>query len=211
MNQFSQYNQPILNPIYQVSQMNQMNQMSQMNQMNQMNQNQSENSQLDPNSFRNMIQFFRQNPNLLKQFEEEVKSNNNNFSEQNIFNNSNYLKMTQEGKVPRRIFSQIKKSDKNIPININNDSNRINVCFELSSGQKFNEQATKSMKIIDLFIQFITRLGFKKDIIRKDIFFLFNGLSVDEKQYKNTLREMGIQNNSKILVIDSKGIIGAKF
>ena len=211
MNQFSQYNQPILNPIYQVNQMNQMNQMNQTNQMNQMNQNQSENSELDSNSFRNMIQFFRKNPNLLKQFEEEVKSNNNNFSDTNIFNNSNYLKMAQEGKVPRRIFSQIKKSDKNIPININNDSNRINVCFELSSGQKFTERATKSMKIIDLLMQFITRLGFKKDIIRKDIFFLFNGLSVDEKQYKNTLREMGIQNNSKILVIDSKGIIGAKF
>ena len=160
-----------------------------------------------------MINLFRQNPNLLQQFEEEVKRNNSNFSNQNIFNNSNYLKMAQKGKIPRRIFSQIKQSNDFIPINNKNDydSDIINVCFEISSGQKFNEHATKRMNIRDLLIQFITRLGFKKDIIRKDICFLFNGLSIDKKQYKKTLKEMGIENNSKILVIDTKGIIGAKF
>lgn len=200
MNQYGQFNnQPILNPIYQV------------NQMNQMNQNQFQNSPLDPNLIQNMIKLCRENPNLLNQFNEEVKKGNNNFSEQSIFNNSNYLKMAQEGKVPRRIFSQIKKSDENMPINNNFDSDLINVCFELSSGQKFNEQAKKSMKILDLFIKFITRLGFKKDLIGKDICFLFNGGNVDSKQYNKTLREMGIENNAKILVLDIKGIIGAKF
>ena len=78
MNQYGQFNnQPILNPIYQV------------NQMNQMNQNQFQNSPLDPNLIQNMIKLCRENPNLLNQFNEEVKKGNNNFSEQNIFNNSN--------------------------------------------------------------------------------------------------------------------------
>ena len=133
MNQYGQFNnQPILNPIYQV------------NQMNQMNQNQFQNSPLDPNLIQNMIKLCRENPNLLNQFNEEVKKGNNNFSEQSIFNNLNYLKMAQEGKVPRRIFSQIKKSDENMPINNNFDSDLINVCFELSSGQKSMNKQKKA-------------------------------------------------------------------
>ena len=119
--------------------------------------------------------------------------------------------MAQKGKVPRRIFSQIKQINENIPFNNNYNFDMINVCFELSSGQKFNEQATKSMKMIDLFIKFITRLGFKKDIIGNDICFLFNGGNININQYNKTLREMGIENNAKILVLDLKGIIGAKF
>ena len=198
-NNYNMMNQPMLNPIYQVTQ------------MNQMNQNQSQNNQLDPNLIQNMINLCRENPNLLSQFNDAVKKGNNNFSEQSIFNNSNYIKKAQEGKVPRRVFSQIKKSDENIPIINNFDSDIINICFELSSGQKFNEQGKKSMKIIDLFTKFITRLGFKKDLIGKDICFLFNGGNVDPKKYDKTLREMGLENNAKILVLDIKGIIGAKF
>ena len=121
--------------------------------------------------------------------------------------------MAQEGMVPRRIFSQIKNNDENIHINNNyhDKSDTINVYFELTTGQKFTEKGNKTMKALDLFIKFITRLGFKKEIIEKDICFLFNGGNIDKNKNYKTLEELEIQDNSKILVMDTKGIIGAKF
>ena len=190
-NQFNQVNQPMFNPL------------------NQMNPNPSQNGQFDPNQMQNFVLLLRQNPNLFNQLSDAVKSNNNNFTEQNIFNNQNYLRMAKEGKVPRNIFSQVKQNAESIPLKNNNNSDIVNVCFEITSGQKFNEQASKSMKIKDLFIRFITRLGFNQSIIEKDIYFLFNGTNVNINQNK-TLRELGIENNSKIIVLDTKGIIGAK-
>lgn len=176
--------------------------------VNQTNQEHLKNN-LDSNEVQRVIKMLRQNPNLFNQFNEEVKRDNINFKEKSIFNDSNYIKMASKGLVPRKIFKQIKKNNKNIPIKKNNNPNIINVCFEISSGQKFSEKALKSMKFKDLCINFITRLGFKKEIIEsKDIIFLFNGTKVDINQNK-TLRETGIENYSKILVLDIKGLIGA--
>jgi len=176
--------------------------------VNQTNQEHLKNN-LDSNEVQRVIKMLRQNPNLFNQFNEEVKRDNINFKEKSIFNDSNYIKMASYGLVPRKIFKQIKKNNKNIPIKKNNNPNIINVCFEISSGQKFSEKALKSMKFKDLCINFITRLGFKKEIIEsKDIIFLFNGTKVDINQNK-TLRETGIENYSKILVLDIKGLIGA--
>lgn len=176
--------------------------------VNQINQEHLKNS-LDSNEVQKIIEMLKQNPNLFNKFNEEVKRDNINFKEESIFNDSNYIKMASKGLVPKKIFKQIKKSNENIPIKKNNNPNIINVCFEISSGQKFSEKASKSMKFKDLCINFITRLGFKKDIIEsKDIIFIFNGTKVDINQNK-TLRETGIENNSKILVLDIKGLIGA--
>jgi len=176
--------------------------------VNQTNQEHLKNN-IDSNEVKRVIKMLRQNPNLFNQFNEEVKRDNINFKEKSIFNDSNYIKMASNGLVPRKIFKQIKKNNKNIPIKKNNNPNIINVCFEISSGQKFSEKALKSMKFKDLCINFITRLGFKKEIIEgKDIIFLFNGTKVDINQNK-TLRETGIENYSKILVLDIKGLIGA--
>ena len=193
-------NQPIYIPVNQ----------PQNNPINQIDQKQLKNS-LDSSEIQKVIIMLRQNPNLLNQLNEEVKRDNINFNQQSIFNDHIYIKMASKGLVPRRIFAQIKKSNENIPIKTDYNPNIINVCFEISSGQKFNEKASKRMKFKDLYINFVTRFGFKKDIIEnKDILFLFNGTKVDINQNK-ILREMGIENNSKILVLDLKGLIGAYF
>ena len=180
------------------------------NPINQIDQKQLKNS-LDSSEIQKVIIMLRQNPNLFNQLYEEVKRDNNNFNQQSIFNDDIYIKMASKGLVPRRIFAQVKKSKENIPIKTDYNPNIINICFEITTGQKFNEKATKRMKFKDLCVNFVTRLGFKKDIIEnKDILFLFNGTKVDINQNK-ILREMGIENNSKILVIDLKGLIGAYF
>jgi hypothetical protein len=178
--------------------------------INQFDQKQLKNS-LDSIEVQKVINMLRQNPNLLNQFNEEVKRDNNNFNEHSIFNDSIYIKMASRGEVPRKIFSQIKNNKEIISINTDYNPNIINVCFEISSGQKFNEKAAKNMIFKDLCINFVTKLGFQKSIIEnKDIIFLFNGTKVDINQKKN-LREIGIENNSKILVLDLKGLIGAYF
>jgi hypothetical protein len=198
--QYISVNQPLYIPVNQ----------RQYSPINQIDQKQLKNS-LDSSEVQKVIKMLRQNPNLLDQLNEEVKRDNNNFKERSIFNDSIYIKMASRGEVPRKIFSQIKKSKDIISIKTDYNPNIINVCFEISSGQKFNEKAAKNMIFKDLCINFVTRLGFQKTIIEnKDIIFLFNGTKVDINQKKN-LREIGIENNSKILVLDLKGLIGAFF
>ena len=58
--------------------------------------------------------------------------------------------MESRGEVPRKIFSQIKKREEMISVETDYDPNIINVCFEISSGQKFNEKAVKNMTFKDL-------------------------------------------------------------
>ena len=177
--------------------------------VNHMNKNKVElKKSIDPNQVYDLIDLFRENPNLYKEFDEKIKKDNNNYNEHDIFHNRNYMRMARDGKTPRRVFSQIDKKNENIPIKVNNDSNLINICFLISTGQKFNEQAINTLKTKDLFIKFITRLGFTKELLDKNIAFLFNGIKIDHNEEK-TLREMGIGDNSIIVTMDLKGIIGA--
>ena len=128
---------------------------------------------------------------------------------ENQINQEHLRDSLDKGQAPRRIFSQIKKSNEETPFNTDNNPNMINVCFGLSTGQSFNEKASKNMIFKDLCVNFVTRLGFKKEIIENNhILFLYNGRKLDINQRKN-LKELGIYNNSKIVVIDLKGLIGA--
>jgi hypothetical protein len=118
--------------------------------VNQINQEQLSDS-LNSIEIKKVMKILRQNPNLFNQFNEEVKRDNNNFNKQSIFNDSNYINMASKGEVPRKIFSQIKKSNEKTPFNTDNNPNMINVCFGLSTGQSFNEKASKNM-IIKIYV-----------------------------------------------------------
>ena len=65
------------------------------------------------------------------------------------------------------------------------------------------------MKVKDLFISFITKMGFYKDILKEEIYFLFDGSKMDINE-ELTIEEKGLFDHSVILVLDTKGILGAK-
>ena len=65
------------------------------------------------------------------------------------------------------------------------------------------------IKVKDLIIAFINQIGFNTSILDKDIYFLFNGSKIDINEEK-TLEQMQIFDPSIILVIDTRGVLGAK-
>ena len=169
-------------------------------------QQENDNQQVNSEEMIKMMTFFKDKPDLLRQFNEMCKNNNINYS--NNLTNDEYLKNASEGKIPRRIFNQTEKN-KTIIIDSNDATLKRNIKFQISSGNTFNIIAPSNMKVKDLFKHFVTKLGFSEEIIGKDIYFLMNGERFDLNEERE-IKQMKIIDNSIILVIDTKGIIGAK-
>lgn len=210
-NQLNQTNQ--LNSQNYINQNNEMNQINQFNSQNNTNQS-NQMSQMNrfaskkKNTVDKMVDLFRNNPELYEQFDQMIKKDNNNYKKK--FSDDKYLKAASEGKIPRRIFKQNKENNKTYYDETNdNFSIQINIKFQFSSGNIINMAVSPTMKVKDLFISFIKRIGFKEDILTKEIYFLFAGLTIDINEEK-TLKEKNLGNNNIILVLDTKGIIGAK-
>ena len=190
MNQFNSQNN---NNINQGNLMNQFNYQNYINQDNPMNQ---------------MINMFRNNPELLKQFNEMVTKNNINYC--NDFFDEDYIENTSQGNIPRRIFKQKKENNKTYSVETNDSlSLKSNIKFSFSAGNFVNLIVPNTMKVKDLFISFITKMGFDKDILKEEIYFLFDGLKIDINE-EQTIEEKGLIDLSAILVLDTKGILGGK-
>ena len=162
----------------------------------------------DHNYIGKMLNLFRNNPELYRQFNNMITSNNNNYI--NNFNNEEYIEEANKGNIPRRIFTQI-KNDKQILVNDNNNNNcpKRNIKFSFSNGSSVMMTVPIDIKVKDLIIAFINQIGFNTSILDKDIYFLFNGSKIDINEEK-TLEQMQIFDPSIILVIDTRGVLGAK-
>ena len=57
----------------------------------------------DQNYMEKMLNLFRNNPELYRQFNNMITSNNNNYI--NNFNNEEYIEEANKGNIPRRIFT----------------------------------------------------------------------------------------------------------
>ena len=153
----------------------------------------------------NMANIFRSNPQLFKQFNEYIINNNDNFIKSTT--NPKYMKGVSKGQVPRRIFNQ-NNENKTFIIDSNLPCLRRNIIFQMTAGNKFIFVTPINLKIKDLLKEFITKIGFNVTVLSKDINFLHNGESLKINE-ERTVDEMRIYDNQAILVVDTKGIIGA--
>ena len=161
------------------------------------------------NQMNEMIHLFRNNPLLYQEFNKMVTQNNENFKSNNLFN-ENYLRTASKGEIPRNAFKQYKEN--NFTYNIetyDKFSKKINVKFQLSSGNRINMIVPETISQRTLFKEFITKIGFNKKILGKEIYFLCNGLKMDLNEERSLLN-MKIFDGTIILVVDTKGILGAK-
>ena len=207
-------NNPIFNLINNLNQnqnpnqMNQFNSQNNINQGNLMNQFNYQNYINQDNPMNQMINMLRNNPELLKQFNEMITKDNINYN--NNFFDEDYIENASQGNIPRRIFKQKKENNKTYSAGTNdNFSLKINIKFSFSAGNTVNLIVPTNMKVKDLFISFITKMGFDKDILKEEIYFLFDGLKMDINEEK-TIEEKRLIDNSIILVIDSKESEGQK-
>ena len=191
------------NPIFSIME-NQPNLMN--NQTNsQMNFNQPN---FNANNMKEMIQLFRDNPQLLNTFNNLVTQKNENYINNPLLNDQ-YLQQAAKRQIPRNVFNQIKDDNKIYDANSEDKSSeKINIIFQLTSGNKIIISAAENMSLKNLFKEFIRKIGFDEKILQKDIYFLYKGERMNINEERD-LRKMDLYDNAIILVMDVQGIIGA--
>ena len=160
------------------------------------------------NQMSQMIDLFRNNPQLLQQFNNLVTQNNQNYQNSNLLDES-YLKTASKGHIPRNAFKQYKNNDRTYIVETNDIfSNKMNIKFQLSSGNKINMVVPETISLKTLLEEFVRKIGFDKKILNRDIYFLYNGIKMDINDIRSVI-DLNINDSSIILVVDTKGILGA--
>jgi len=85
---------------------------------------------------------------------------------------------------------------------------KYNITFKTQKDQKLNFICPCNLKVKDLLIKYINRLGLGPAVMGKLIFFLFNGAKLDINENR-TVIEMGMSSGTTIIVLDLKGVIGS--
>ena len=161
-----------------------------------------------------MMNWMKMNPILQMSYQNMMNQNmailnNNNFNKMNFINstqiNNNQPKVTGGGTSINNL-----STSSYVLTSQNDNSPKINVTFTTQKGNRMNIVCPQNMKIKDLFVKYITRLGLGPNVMGDSIFFLFNG----KKLSKNDNRELnqlgfGVNIGANIVVIDTKDIIGA--
>ena len=114
----------------------------------------------------------------------------------------NQAKVTGGGILPKNIQGG------NYDVSPYDNSLKTNICFITQKGQKMNIICPYNMKVRDLFIKYVQRLGLGPGVMGDSLFFLFNGQKIDLNE-ERTVFDIGLQNGGHIVVLDVKEVIGA--
>ena len=155
-----------------------------------------------------MMNWMNMNPSLFLAYNNMIQNNNNlnqiNNNQNNInFNNTNNQINVNGGNT---MSSNITNSTF-IPLPNNNES-RTNIIFETQKGIKITIAAPNSMKIKDLLLQYVSRLGLGPAVIGDSLFFVYNGLRIDHNEEK-TVGQFFYRCFGNVIVLDTKNLIGA--
>ena len=210
---FNMMNQIPINPLLCNNQtiINNMNNMNnfdpiQMNyMMNLMNQNINMKNQMDMNNFILNMKMMNQSKfnNNFNNINQQQNNNLNGINEINFQNNN----LNNEANLQNSVFGRIKENNKEY-----NDpfpgykGRRINCTFLTPEGTRINIPAPENIKVKELFLKFINRVGLDEKVLENKIFFIFNGLKInsnDDRIIKNVFLNNKIyQNIIKIVVME---------
>ena len=160
-----------------------------------------------------MMNWINMNPNLLQMYNNMIQNNNNLNQNDNNMNQNNYMKVVNSD------INQIKVNggglllpknliNKNYDLTNGINEPKTNVTFITQKGNKIVIAAPDNMKIKDLLVQYILRIGLGPSVIGDSIFFVFNGLRIDQNE-EQTVKNFFWQGSGQIVVLDTKNIIGA--
>ena len=185
---------------------------------NQNNFNMNNNNQ---NLMNMMMNWMNMNPILYQMYQNMMNQNNNNMNQFNNNNNYNFndndnrmniltdsqssinqAKVTGGGILPKNIQGG------NYDVSPYDNSLKTNICFTTQKGQKMNIICPYNMKVRDLFIKYVQRLGLGPHVLGDSIFFLFNGSKIN-KNDNRSVGDLGLVAGSNIIVLDLKGVIGS--
>ena len=66
-----------------------------------------------------------------------------------------------------------------------------------------------NVRVGDILVQYALRVGVGPGVIGRGIYFLFNGRKIKKEDEKKTIQNLGIYDNSHIIVVDPDFVIGA--
>ena len=167
-----------------------------------------------------MMNWMMMNPSLIQTYNNLNQNNQFNMNQFNQFNNNNQNKMgistisvskedlnqakvTGGGVISRNIHNM--NCDFSSP---NDPSPKVNIYFKTQKDQKINIVCPCNLKIKDLLIKYIERIGLGPGVMGSSIFFLFNGGKLDINENRD-VTQMGMTSGSTVIVLDIKGIIGS--
>jgi len=146
-----------------------------------------------------MMNWMNTNPLLLQMYNNNMFQNNN----MNIYNNNNPINVSggrANNSIPNTSYD----------LSQNSNDTKINVVFIHPNEKKIMMICPSSLKVKDLLVQYVSRVGISNSLIGKDIFFIYNGLKINEKEEKDIEHYFFSGMLHNILVVDTKNIIGAK-
>ena len=171
------------------------------------------------NNMNLMMNWINMNPNLFLMYQMMMNNINNTIKKnKNNNNNSNRNKMNLI-RVSQLDLNQAKRTgggviSNKIPNNSTFDVSpfdqnyKVNIAFTTQKGQKINVICPVNMRMNDLFVKYITRLGLGPNVLGDSIFFLYNGSNIKINEQR-TASELGLIDGSNIIVLDIKGVIGS--
>ena len=89
-----------------------------------------------------------------------------------------------------------------------NDTLKYNINFQTSAGAKHKIIAPINLRMKDLFINYVRKIGLSEYFLGKYLFFISNSNKIDVNETR-TIKEMGMADNHLILVMDAKNLVGA--
>jgi hypothetical protein len=154
-----------------------------------------------------MMNWMNMNPLLLQMYNNNMFQNNN--MSQNYNNNIN---LNNSNNRQANVTGGINTDIPNTCYDLSQNSNDMimNVVFIHQTGKKIMMKCPFSMKVKELLLQYILRMGLSDSLIGKEIFFIYNGLKINEKEDKTVSQYFFQGMLHSILVVDAKNIIGAK-
>ena len=207
---FNMMNQIPINPLLCNNQtiINNMNNMNnfdpiQMNyMMNLMNQNINMKNQMDMNNFiLNMMMNQSKFNNNFNNIYQQQNYNLNGINEINFQNNN----LNNEANLQNSVFGRIKKNNKeyNAPFP-GYKGRRINCTFLTPKGAKINIAAPENIKVKELFLKFINRVGLDEKVLGNKIFFIIDGQTINinkDRIIEKFLKDIGKSLDSVIIIV----------
>ena len=162
-----------------------------------------------------MMSWMLMNPSLVQTYNNFNNNNNINMNQFNNFQNKNGMNLVS---VSQADLNQAKETGGGvIPRNLQDiDYNATNpydmtpttnIVFTTQKGHKMNIICPVNMRVKDLFIKYVTRLGLAPTVMGNSFYFLFNGRRLNHNEEK-TVQEEGIEG-SHMIVVDIRGVIGS--
>ena len=155
-----------------------------------------------------MMNWMNMNPLLLQMYNNNMFQNNYNMPQN--YNNNNNLNNSNNNQANFNGGTNPNAPSTCYDLSQNSNEPKFNVVFIHQTGKKTMMICPYSLKVKDLLLQYISRMGLNDYVIGKEIFFIYNGLKIDEKEEKSIGKYFFQGMLQTILVVDTKNIIGAK-